>query len=342
MPEGFQFLDQEVDLWTACRLDRGRDWRATAGRFINVVARRKTGVSVEAARAEMEGLAGRLAAAHAFNKDTTVADVPAASGADRTGAGLALDALRRRRRAVVDRLLQRRQSAARARRDTPARAGDPHIARRGPRRDRAAADRRERAARHRRRRARRLAGARQPRRARRLRAAGSAAGRRRSTVDLRVLLYTLGLSMATGLIVGLVPALLVAREPLLASMRASSCTRDACAAHPAGARHRPVRADGDAALRRRTARAHDAGAERRRDRRQVARRADDGGRWCRGRDIRRSAASQFYREAVDALRALPGVDAAAAANSLAVSAVYAAAPASIGSASRSGRCKNCK
>ena len=40
------------------------------------------------------------------------------------------------------------------------------------------------------------------------------------SVDLRVLLYTLGLSMLTGLIIGVVPAFLAARESMVASMRA--------------------------------------------------------------------------------------------------------------------------
>ena len=41
------------------------------------------------------------------------------------------------------------------------------------------------------------------------------------SVDLRVLLYTLGLSMVTGLIIGVIPAFLAAREPAGASIRAS-------------------------------------------------------------------------------------------------------------------------
>jgi putative ABC transport system permease protein len=76
MPAGFRFVYQDNDLWGAYRLDRNQQWRETAGRFINVVARVEEGTTIAAARAEMEGIAQRLAATHAFNKNTTVALVP--------------------------------------------------------------------------------------------------------------------------------------------------------------------------------------------------------------------------------------------------------------------------
>ncbi|MGH9347251.1 MAG: ADOP family duplicated permease [Vicinamibacterales bacterium] len=76
MPAGFRFVYQDNDMWGAYRLDRNQRWRETAGRFINVVARLEEGTTIAAAQAEMEGLAQRLAATHAFNKNTTVALVP--------------------------------------------------------------------------------------------------------------------------------------------------------------------------------------------------------------------------------------------------------------------------
>jgi putative ABC transport system permease protein len=72
MPAGFRFIDSDNDLWTAYRLDRSRSWRTTAGRFMNVVGRRKAGTTMAEARAEMDGIARRLAATHAFNKNSLV------------------------------------------------------------------------------------------------------------------------------------------------------------------------------------------------------------------------------------------------------------------------------
>lgn len=68
MPAGFGFIDSDNDLWMNAPLDRSRAWRTTAGRFINVVGRRKTGTTPAEMRAEMEGIARRLAATHEFNK----------------------------------------------------------------------------------------------------------------------------------------------------------------------------------------------------------------------------------------------------------------------------------
>src|SRR6202035_3273274 len=59
MPPGFRFPDRRTQLWTAARLpdqifqDRGDNW-------LEVVARRKPGVSLGAARAEMGVIAARL------------------------------------------------------------------------------------------------------------------------------------------------------------------------------------------------------------------------------------------------------------------------------------------
>ena len=76
MPAGFQFIYQDNDVWGAFRLDRNQPWRETAGRFINVVARLKAGTTMAAARAEMTGIAQRLAATYVFNKNSTVTIVP--------------------------------------------------------------------------------------------------------------------------------------------------------------------------------------------------------------------------------------------------------------------------
>jgi putative ABC transport system permease protein len=316
MPEGFQFLDQEVALWTAARLDRGRDWRATAGRFINVVGRRKTGVSVEAARAEMEGLAGRLAAAHAFNKDTTVVMFPLRqelTGRVRdslwmlygaVGVLLSIACFNVANLLLARAATRRPELAIR----TSLGAGRGAIVRQLIVESVLLAT------------AGGVLGI--------LLAHGSLAALvafappdllwvSSLEVDLRVLLYTLGLSMATGLVVGLVPALLVAREPLLASMRANS----ARVTH--APRIRQVLVIGQFALT--VMLLCGAGLL---VRTMLA--LNDAETGVQSRDVltmevvvpgTRYPAErrvQFYREAVDALRALPGVDAAAAANSLAV------------------------
>ena len=77
MPAGFRFVQQDVDLWTAFQLDRNRPWRDTTdGRFIEVVGRLADGAALGTARSEIEGIARRLAAAYAFNKNTSVAVTP--------------------------------------------------------------------------------------------------------------------------------------------------------------------------------------------------------------------------------------------------------------------------
>jgi putative ABC transport system permease protein len=316
MPEGFQFVDQQVALWTAYRLDRGRDWHATGNRFMNVVGRRKSGVSIEAARAEMEGIAARLAAAHVFNKDRTVRLFPLRqelTGRVQTslwmlygavGVLLSIACFNVANLLLARAATRRRELAIR----TSLGAGRGAIVRQLIVESVLLAT------------AGGVLGV--------LLAHGSLAAlvafappdllRASSlTVDARVLLYTLGLSIATGVIVGLVPALLVAREPLLASMRASG----ARVTH--APRIRQVLVIGQftltvmllcgAGLLVRTMLALNV--------------AETG---VQSRDVLTMEVvvpgtrypverrARFYREAIDALRALPGVDAAAAANSLAV------------------------
>src|SRR5262245_56169476 len=77
MPAGFRFVREDVDLWTAFQLDRNRPWRETTdGRFIEVVGRLADGATIATARSEMEGIARRLAATYAFNKNTSVTVTP--------------------------------------------------------------------------------------------------------------------------------------------------------------------------------------------------------------------------------------------------------------------------
>ena len=76
MPAGFRFIHQDTDIWAPYRLDRQQAWRQTAGRFINVVARMRPDATVASAQSEMVGIAERLASTHDFNKNTSVAIVP--------------------------------------------------------------------------------------------------------------------------------------------------------------------------------------------------------------------------------------------------------------------------
>lgn len=316
MPEGFQFIDQEVALWTAYRLDRSRDWRATAGRFMNVVGRRKSGVSPEAARVEMEGLAGRLATTHAFNRDTTVLIFPLRqelTGRMQTslwmlygavGVLLSIACFNVANLLLARAATRRRELAIR----TSLGAGRGAIVRQlivesvllataGGVLGIALAHASLSA----------LAAFAPPEM---LRVTSL-------TVDVRVLLYTLGLSMATGLIVGLVPALLVAREPLMTSMRGASGR----VTHAPRIRQTLVIAQlaltvvllcGAGLLVRTMLALNDAKTGVQSQNVLTMEVAIPGTRYPRERAV------QFYREAVDALRALPGVDGAAAANSLAV------------------------
>ena len=72
MPAGFRFVYQDNDLWGAYQLNRNQTWRQTDGRFINVMGRTKAGTTIDAARSDMQRIAQRLASIHEFNKNTTV------------------------------------------------------------------------------------------------------------------------------------------------------------------------------------------------------------------------------------------------------------------------------
>jgi putative ABC transport system permease protein len=77
MPAGFQFLTNDTDIWVPMRLDRNVPWRERAGRFLPyVVGRVRESATPEAAQVEMRGIAARLSAEYAFNKDTSVNVIP--------------------------------------------------------------------------------------------------------------------------------------------------------------------------------------------------------------------------------------------------------------------------
>ena len=76
MPAGFGFVQQDIDLWTAYQLDRHRPWREVEGRIIDVVGRLSAGTTIGTARTEMEGIARRLASLYTFNRHTSVTLTP--------------------------------------------------------------------------------------------------------------------------------------------------------------------------------------------------------------------------------------------------------------------------
>ncbi len=76
MPAGFRFIHPDTDVWGASQLSREESWRDTAGRFVNAVARIADGTTIDTARSEMGALARRLGALYEFNKHTGVALVP--------------------------------------------------------------------------------------------------------------------------------------------------------------------------------------------------------------------------------------------------------------------------
>jgi putative ABC transport system permease protein len=220
MPAGFRFVYQDTDMWAAFRLDRNQRFRETEGRSLHVVGRLKAGTTLAAARTEMDGIAQRLAATYEFNKHTSVTLVPLReelTGQVYTsllvlyaavGALLSIACFNVANLLLARAASRRREIAIR----TSLGAG-------------------------------RLAIIRQLLiESLLLSVAGGALGillARWSLdalvafapadllrvpellVDRRVLLYAVGLSVVTGLIVGLVPAVLVARRSIVASLRTS-------------------------------------------------------------------------------------------------------------------------
>jgi putative ABC transport system permease protein len=76
MPPSFRFVHQNTDIWSAYQLDRARPWRDTDGRFIDVVARLSDGVTMAAATAEMTAITRRLGETYAFNKGFSIELIP--------------------------------------------------------------------------------------------------------------------------------------------------------------------------------------------------------------------------------------------------------------------------
>jgi len=76
MPAGFRFVYQDTDVWAAAQYDRARPWRETDGRFMNVVGRVRSDTDLATASAEMERIGRRLAAMYEFNRNSSAYLVP--------------------------------------------------------------------------------------------------------------------------------------------------------------------------------------------------------------------------------------------------------------------------
>jgi predicted permease len=75
MPAEFHLIMRDIDYWVPFALDRARAWRRTEGRYLQVVGRVKSSVSLAAATAEMDAVARRLQR-YPSNKDVTITVVP--------------------------------------------------------------------------------------------------------------------------------------------------------------------------------------------------------------------------------------------------------------------------
>jgi len=56
LPPGFYFRRRDVDLWSTVNLDPARDYRKSAGRYLDCAARLKRGVSFDAAQTQMTAI----------------------------------------------------------------------------------------------------------------------------------------------------------------------------------------------------------------------------------------------------------------------------------------------
>jgi len=73
LPPNFYFLNREIDLWEPLGLNPAENYRETQGRWMSVVGRMRPGVAGSQAQAHMSALAARLERANpVFNKDWTV------------------------------------------------------------------------------------------------------------------------------------------------------------------------------------------------------------------------------------------------------------------------------
>jgi putative ABC transport system permease protein len=76
MPPGFHFLNNQIKAWMPLQLDPATDWRKS-GRFLRSVARLKPGVTVQQAEAELDAIGKQLEAAYPdYNKGWGVNLVP--------------------------------------------------------------------------------------------------------------------------------------------------------------------------------------------------------------------------------------------------------------------------
>jgi putative ABC transport system permease protein len=76
MPPGFHFLNSQIKAWLPLQLDPATDWRKS-GRFLRSVARLKPGVNVQQAQAELDAIGKQLEIAYPdFNKGWGVNLVP--------------------------------------------------------------------------------------------------------------------------------------------------------------------------------------------------------------------------------------------------------------------------
>jgi putative ABC transport system permease protein len=60
MPPGFHFLDNQVKAWMPLALDPARNYRETSGRYLRSLARLRPGASVQQAQTELAGIAKQL------------------------------------------------------------------------------------------------------------------------------------------------------------------------------------------------------------------------------------------------------------------------------------------
>jgi putative ABC transport system permease protein len=316
MPPGFRFLDPRVDLWGALQLNRGQAWRSTAGRFLNIVGRVAPDATIKSAQTEMAGIADRLAKTYEFNKNTSVvlvslreeitgqvqtslmvlyaavgvllsivcfnvASLLLARGASRRHEIAIRTSLGAGRMAIVRQLIV----------ESLLLAGVGGLLGIGLARAS-------------------LAGL----------VAFAPPNLLRApelSIDLRVMLYAVGLSMLTGLIVGLAPAVMVARESLVTAIRTGGLN----VTHAPRVRQALVICQVamtvmllcGAGLLVRTVLALNS-AELGLDRQNLVTMEVTlpAARYNAERRV------QFFREAIDAIAALPGVESAAAGNSLAV------------------------
>ena len=316
MPPGFRFLYQDIDMWSPFQLDRNQDWRRTAGRFMNVVARLKPGATLEGAQAEMKALADRLAGMHVFNKNTSATVVSLREELTgqveaslivlyaAVGVLLAIACFNVANLLLARAASRRREIAIR----TSLGAGRLAIIRQLVVESLLLA----------------VFGG----------ALGIALARMSLDalvafapqnllrvpelyVDQRVLLYALLLSVFTGVVVGIVPALLVAGQPIAAAIRAGGLT----VAHSPRIRQTLVVCQvamtvillSGAGLLARTILALNA-TNNGFDKRDVLTMEVQ----LPGARYQAERRTAFYRDTLNAIRALPGVEAAGAANSLAV------------------------